>query len=136
MRGVEHSRPSRFGVREALAIAVIVVLLVGIAWPLAVDQGKKRVDARVKSDLTAVHEAISEWLVSHEELPELTVDGTAVLFNGVEVAQLHDGTQLGELSGMTDTTWCITASNPDGKHAANPGYRFKAGAEKIDTGEC
>ncbi len=122
--------------REVLAGVVIAGVIVGIAVPLAIDQEKNRVDAQVKSDLTAVHTAISEWVLANDDVPTLTTDGTAVLLNGVEVTQIHRDTEVSAIEGITTTTWCVTASNPAGKHADPPGYRFKASAEKIDTGEC
>lgn len=122
--------------REILAGVVIAGVIAGIAVPLAIDQEKNRVDAQVKSDLTAVHTAISEWVLANDDVPTLTTDGTAVLLNGVEVTQVHRDTDVGPIEGITTTTWCVTASNPAGKHADPPGYRFKASAEKIDTGEC
>lgn len=123
-------------VRRVIASVVIGLLLVGIAVPLWVDQSKKAVDSRVKADLTAVEEAINARAVDDDDLPTLTVTGRTVYLNGDEVATLHDGTTLGELTGLTTTTWCLTASNPDGKHAADPGYRYKVSADKIDTGVC
>lgn len=126
----------RFGPREVLATLAIVGVISGIAVPLVIDQAKNRVDAQVKADLTAVHTAISEWVLANDDVPTLTTDGGAVLLNGVEVVRVHPDTTVSEIDGLTTTTWCVTASNPAGKHADPPGYRFKASAEKIDTGEC
>ncbi len=129
-------RQRRFGTREVIASIAIAGVFAGIAVPLAIDQAKNRIDAQVKADITAVHTAISEWVLANNVVPTLTTDGTAVLLNGVEVVQVHPGTEVSEIAGLTATTWCITASNPAGKHADPPGYRFKAEAEKPDTGEC
>ena len=125
----------RVGAREVLAGLAIAGLLAGIAIPLAIDEAKNRVDAQVKTDLTAVHTAIANWVLAHDEVPALTVDGTRVLLDGEEAAQIHPDTELSVLEGNT-TSWCLTASNPAGKHADPPGYRYKAANEKIDTGAC
>lgn len=126
----------RFGVREVIASIAIACVIAGIAVPLIIDQAKNRVDSQVRADLTAVHTAISEWVLANDDVPTLTTDGAAVLLNGVEVVRVHPDTEVSEIDGLTATTWCVTASNPAGKHADPPGYRFKASAEKIDTGEC
>lgn|GEM_PF-7085067 len=135
-QAVEVSRRRRFGVREIIASIAIAGVIAGIAVPLAIDQAKNGVDAQVRADITAVHTAISEWVLAHDRVPVLTTDGTAVLLNGVEVAQVHSGTTVSEIVGLSPTSWCVTASNPAGKHADPPGYRFKAEAEKPDTGKC
>jgi len=122
--------------RMWLASLVIVGVLAAIIGPLAVDQAKKGVDARVKSDLTAVQTAITDWMLTHQNVPHLSVTGTTVTLDGVEVAHIHAGTQLSELSGLTSSTWCLTAFDEAGKHADPPGYRYDAAEGSIETGKC
>ncbi len=123
-------------VRETIAGLIIVGLLASIAFPLASDQRKKAVDARVKQDLTAVEESVAEWVTTYDELPPMRIDGTAVYLDDIQMVTLHEGTMLSELQGTSTSTWCLTARNPAGKHAAHPGFRYKASAEKVDTGTC
>lgn len=130
------ARPRASWVREAIAGVAIVGLLAAIAVPITIDQRKKAVDARVKQDLTAVEESVTEWVNTYEQLPAMRIDGSAVYLDDIHMVTLHEGTILSELQGASTSTWCVTAMNPSGKHAANPGYRYKASAEKIDTGEC
>ena len=123
-------------VRESVAGVAIVGLLAAIAVPVTIDQRKKGVDARVKEDLTAVEQAVTDWIATNEQLPAMRIDGVTVYLDDVEVATLHPNTVMSELEGASTTTWCLTAMDPAGKHAADPGYRYRASEEKIGTGEC
>lgn len=126
----------RLGVRKVLAIAAIVALLTAIVWPLIIDQRKKAVDADVKADLTAVEEAVTQYVAEHDATPTLTVDGLSVQLDGVEVTRLHTESTDLEFTADSTTAWCLAATNPQGKHAAEPGYRYKVSKEKVDTGDC
>lgn len=124
------------GVRKVLATVAIVALLTAIVWPLIIDQRKKAVDADVKKDLTAVEQAITQYIAQNEATPTLSVDGLAVQLDGREVTVLHrEATEL-EFTADSTTAWCVAATNPHGKHAADPGYRYKPSKEKVDTGAC
>ncbi len=132
----EGELPQHLGVRKALATAAIIALLTAIVWPLIVDQRKKAVDADVKTDVTAVEEAIGQYIAEHDATPNFTMDDRSVQLDGREVAVLHrDATEVSFTADST-TAWCVAATNPNGKHAAESGYRYKASKEKVDTGDC
>lgn len=126
----------RRGVRKVLAVVAIVALLTVIVWPIIIDQRKKAVDADVKADLTAVEDAIGQYVAEHDATPTMTIDGLWVLLDGVEVTRLHAESTGVEFTADSTTAWCLAATNPHGKHAADPGYRYKVSKDKIDTGVC
>jgi type II secretory pathway pseudopilin PulG len=123
--------------RRLLAIAAIVGLLAAIAVPLYLDQGKKGHDSQTQSDLNAVAASIGAAANADQtEAPSLAVSGTVVTLNGETIATLSPGVVLGELQWVGPDEWCIDARDPDGKHAASPGYKFEGPDGDTKTGQC
>ncbi|PKQ19086.1 MAG: hypothetical protein CVT68_00380 [Actinobacteria bacterium HGW-Actinobacteria-8] len=123
--------------RRFLAVAAIVGLLAAIAIPLYLDQVKKGRDTRTQSNLNAVVAGIGAAVSADQpEAPSLAVSGTIVTLNGETIATLSPGVVLGELEWVGPEEWCIDARDPDGKHAASPGYKFEGPDGDTKTGQC
>lgn len=133
----ERQSARGFAWSKAFAVLVIVGLLAGIAIPLYLDQVKKAHDAKVTSDLNTIADGIVAAVAEDQnEAPLLEVSGRTVTVNGNTIATLSEGVVLGTLQWNSPDTWCIDATDPDGKHAADPGYMYKAADEKTKAGQC
>lgn len=125
-----------FSLRRLLASALIIGLLASIAIPLYIDQKKKGHDADTKSDVSAVGNAVVNYLASNSALPTMTVTGTTVMVDGKQFAKLSPGVVLGPLVGTNSTDWCVDATDPDGDRAKVKGYKFTASVSKVEEGKC
>ncbi len=122
---------------KLFAVLMIVGLLATIVIPLYINEVKKGHDARAKSQLNTVANAIVAAVSEDQtEAPSLVVSDGSVSLDGNTIATLSPGVVLGELQWDSADKWCIDATDPDGKHAADPGYMYKAADEKTDTGQC
>ena len=122
---------------KVVAVLVIVGLLAAIAVPLYLDQVKKSHDATVTSDLNSVADGIVAAVSEGQtEAPSLVVSGAVVTLDGETIATLSPGVVLGELEWDSADKWCIDATDPDGKHAASPGYKFEGPDGDTKTGQC
>ena len=132
-----HPNTEGFAWPKILAVSMIVGLLTAIAIPLYLDQVKKGHDAEAKSDLNAVAGGIvAAGGEDQTETPSLEISGATVTLNGETIATLSPGVVLGPLQWVSVDDWCIDATDPDGKHAASPGYKYQASDEKTKTGQC
>lgn len=133
----EHRSVQGFAWSKVFAVLLIVGLLAGIAVPLVLDQVKKRHDARVTSDLNTVANGIAAAVGEDQtEAPVLAVSGRTVTVDGSIITTLSPGVALGTLQWDSADKWCIDATDPDGKHAADPGYMYKVADEKTKSGQC
>ena len=125
-----------FSLRELLASALIIGLLASIAIPLYIDQKRKGHDADTKSDVSAVGNAVVNYLASHDTLPAMMASGTTATIDGEESVTLSPGVVLGPLVGTNSTDWCVDGTNPDGDRAKVKGYKFTASVNKVEEGKC
>jgi type IV pilus assembly protein PilA len=133
----EHRTAKGFSWSKLIAVLMIVGLLAGIAIPLYLDQVKKAHDAKVKSDLNTVANAIVAAVSEDQtEPPVLAVSGRTVTLDGNTIATLSAGMVLGTLHWVNADQWCIDATDPAGKHAEDPGYKYKVADKKTETGQC
>ncbi len=132
-----HPNTEGFAWPKLIAGTLIVGLLTAIALPLYLDQVKKGHDAEAESNLNTVASGIVAAVGEDQaEAPVLAVSGTSVTLEGETIATLSPGVVLGSLQWVNADDWCIDATDPDGKHAASPGYKYKASDEKTKTGQC
>jgi type IV pilus assembly protein PilA len=125
-----------FSLRRLLASALIIGLLASIAIPLYIDQKKKGHDADTKSDVSAVGNAVVNYLASHDTLPTMVASGTTATIDGEESVTLTPGVVLGPLVGTGSANWCVDATNLEGDRANVKGYKFNASEGKVEEGRC
>jgi type II secretory pathway pseudopilin PulG len=123
--------------REVLASILIVGLLAAVAVHLYVNQVKKGHDASVQANLNTIANSIAAAVSAGQaNPPALEVSGRIVTLDGETVTTLAPGVVLGTLQWTSADNWCIDAKDPAGKHAKEPGYRYKAADKKTDAGQC
>ncbi len=124
-----------FTLVEVLVVIIIIGILAAVAVPLFLNQQAKAHDAAAKSDLTNLATFVSSAVSETGTVPTVTVVDSSYLVNGKEVVAASQGVVFGGVSGTTQETWCFDVTDPSGKVAADPGFRYSA-ADGLEVGQC
>jgi len=136
-----------FTLIELLVVMIIIGVLAAIAIPVFLNQRKKAQDSAAKADVSTIGKEVATYYVDGTTAPTVTlVSGRYVLtYGGSAGPPIVVGTSqdLGKASSNvalaaqtfgSDTTWCVSVTNPKGDKAV-VGYKYSA-AGGLAEGVC